>query len=420
MKKILILYENVGSGHKRVTTILETIFSEVEGYEVVSYTVSELFNDRTTHLVEKLWSYWLRRNWMRLTDNFINFFLRGWVAPVVEALQSSGYLDKVAEVSPDMIICTYDSLGKLLGTYAKQHSIPFYMVITEVAVFTDLVNPEAVHICYFPETINAIRNFSFATTYFSVQLDHNTSTLGKIKYVFNMYKETILFFRQNSIYRNVDRVYPEHNQANCVAVGPIVDPIYYEPQDKLAMRQKYEINRDHPCLLVVSGSIGGEYLYEMVRLFQETYDQELTILAVCGKDSVSYQKITTIKGKKANIQVIPFGFVDHLNELFAATDVILARPSAGVILEALTSHIPLITSARTLSNDAGNVEIIKKYRLGEVYQNTDEIIDLFTQIMTDHQSYIDHITNFLAPYPADFAGLKQSILNIMFPQSHSL
>ena len=226
MKTILILYANVGAGHKRVAKILESMLGEIEGYRITSHSVSELFEDSTIKMVSRFWAYLLQHNQLKLADEFINFFLRLWVAPIVDALETGNYHGILAKLSPDVIICTCDAFGKVLGSYARQKSIPFYMIITEMSIFADLVNPYATHICYFPETINAIRSFSFESAYFATELSRTTTAWGKIKYVLSMYKEHILFFRQNSIYRNIDRDHPERNQAKCVAVGPIVEKIF--------------------------------------------------------------------------------------------------------------------------------------------------------------------------------------------------
>ena len=290
------------------------------------------------------------------------------------------------------------------------------MIINEMSIFADLVNPYATHICYFPETINAIRSFSFESAYFATELSRTTTAWGKIKYVLSMYKEHILFFRQNSIYRNIDRDHPERNQAKCVAVGPIVEKIFYIKKNKLAIINKLGIDLNIPCLLVISGSIGGEYLYKIVRTFQHMYHEPLTILAVCGKDQKSYQKVEAIKEHNPALKVIPLGFVDYLDELYTVTDVVVARPSAGVFLEALTKHIPLILPSKATSNDLGGIELIKRYQLGEIYHNQNEIPQLFTRIINNYQNYIGHIGRFLAPYPTDFGSLKKIIQCIISQQ----
>ncbi len=414
-KKILILYENTGSGHKRVANILETILREVEDVQVISHAASELFNDSTIQLVNRLWTMFLRRNWIRLTDGLINFFLRIWVAPIVEALETDTYLDKLEEIAPDILICTCDAFGKILGTYAQKKAIPYYLVITELSIFSDLVNPHATHICYFPETINAIRSFDWQTTYFATQIDRNSSAWDKFNYVAHMVWDHALFRRRQTIFRNIDRVHPERNLAKAIAVGPIVEPAYYGNRNQQAMRQKHNIDADTPCLLVVSGSIGGAFIADMVRTFQKQTAEPLTILAVCGQDRRSFETVRGMKEHNPQVKVMPLAFVDYLHELYVATDVVVARPSAGVLLEALVCRTPLITTEWATANDLGGIELIKAHQLGAVYRQQREVPDLFQQMMTHRQQYVDNIDNLLASYPTGFAEFADKVRQIILP-----
>ncbi|MEM7132760.1 MAG: glycosyltransferase [Chloroflexota bacterium] len=416
-QKILILYENVGSGHKRVADILETILSEVEDVQVVSYAASELFNDSTIQLVNRLWTMFLRRNWIRLTDGFINFFLRIWVAPIVEALETGNYLDKLEGIDPDILICTYDAFGKVLGTYAQEKDIPYFLVITDHSIFSDLVNPHATHLCYFPETINAVRSFDMQTTYFAQQIDRDSSTWDKLKYVIQMYRDHALFRSRHTIFRNIDRVHREQNMAKAIAVGPIVEPAYYGKQNQREMRDKHNIDIDTSCLLVVSGSIGGSFISDMVHTFQQQVTEPLTILAVCGRDQKSFETVCGMQERKSQVKVIPLGFVDYLHELYVAADAVVARPSAGVLLESLMCRTPLITTELATANDLGGIELIKGHQLGEVYRRSEEVPGLFRRMMTQRQRYIDNIDRLLASYPASFADFAGQMREIILPAS---
>lgn len=420
------MYENLGSGHKRVADILETMLAD-DKHQIISCAAGDLFNDQTIRLVQSLWTYFLQHNWITLTDTFINFFLRLSVGPVAEVLQTGPYYKILEALAPDIIICTCDVFGKLLGAYARDKSIPFYMVITDVAVFADLANPYATHICYFSETIQAIRSFDFNTIYFATHLNRETTFWNKLRYVIKMDYEYILLAHRNSIFRNIDPLPQEQNQAACIAVGPIVAAKYYSashpvgdtPKNKLAVRRKLGLEAERPMLLLISGSMGGAYLNEMLRAFHDICQEHLTILVVCGKDKQSYRQVTAIKDNRANIEVRVFGFVENLEELYAAADVVLARPSAGVFLESMVTRRPLIIPAKAAANDRGTVELVRRYRLGQVYYQRDDVPHLFSVINRDYQQYIDNIETFLAPYPATFSDLTEVMQAIILPGKES-
>lgn len=343
--KILILYENTGSGHKRVADILGAILGEVEDVQIVSHPISQLFNDRTIQVVNRLWTFCLRRNWIRLADGIVNFFIRIWIVPWVDAFETGTYHDILDGIAPDILICTCDGFGKCLSTYAQERMIPFYLVLTELSIFSDLVNSYATHLCYFPETSNAIHSFDLQTTYFAQQINHRTSTWDKLRYVLRMYGDHALLRSRHTIFRNIDQLHPKQNNAKVIAVGPIVEPVYYNKQNQRTMREKYQIDIDMPCLLVLSGSIGGAFIADIVRTFQDQRTEPLVILAGCGRDRQSFATVSAMKNRNLWVKVVPLAFVNDLHELYTAADVVVARPSAGVLLESLMCRTPLITSA---------------------------------------------------------------------------
>jgi hypothetical protein len=115
MKTVFILYENNGAGHQRAAKLLESTLSRRDGYRIVSAAGSELFQDPTVDVINRLWLYLVRKNWIWLADWMLNFQLRAWILPLLEAMQIAGYHQKLDEIAPDAIVCTADGFGKLLG-----------------------------------------------------------------------------------------------------------------------------------------------------------------------------------------------------------------------------------------------------------------------------------------------------------------
>lgn len=413
MKTILILYENNGAGHRRAAKIIESMLADRADCRVTAVAGSELFNDPGVELINRFWIYLVRKNWITLADWLLNFYLRAWILPMLEAAQLAGYHDKLDELAPDVIVCTADGFGKVLGLYAQARAIPLYLVITEFTMFADVANPMATHICYFPETINAIRSYRFEDAYFSSRLARKSSAWDKIKYVSSVHRGHIRAGGTRSIYRNIDRQYPERNHARCIAVGPLVEPVYYIRKNKLAARQMLGIDKEKPCVLLISGSIGGDYLDEIVTAFQDRWGEPLTLLAVCGRDQDCFRRLDARKLRSREIEVRPLGFVETMDELYAAADVVIARPSASVLLEAMMRRVPLLIPKRATVNDLGGAELINKHFLGEVYGDLNDLFASFQKIAGHKDAYADAISRFLAPYPAEYADLKDALVEII-------
>ena len=125
----------------------------------------------------------------------------------MEAAGLAACFARLDEVKPDAIICTTDGYAKALGLYAEECSIPLYIVITEFTMFADLANPAATHICYFPETINAIRSYRLEDAFFSERLSRSSSLSEKLRYVARVYRDRLAAGGARSIYRNIHTPY---------------------------------------------------------------------------------------------------------------------------------------------------------------------------------------------------------------------
>jgi len=414
-RKALIIYENTGSGHRRVAKALEDALASKEGVLVSSHAGGDFFDAGFVNVINGLWNYLIGRNWIRLADVAINFLLRILVVPVAEALSTRRSLQKLDEFSPDLIICTADGYSRVLGTYSREKNIPFYLVITDVSVFLDLVSPVATHICYFPETVDAVRSFSLESTYFAATLDKDSGIWARIRYVLRMYLEHAVLGYWNPIYRNVDVAAPELNRARCVPVGPIVESAHYEERDRAAMRDKHGIPADVPCVVVVSGGIGGAFVDRTVRALQRRFEGRLTVVAVCGRDAGAYRRTCARRDANPSIKVTPLEFVDYMAGLHAAADAVVTRPSAGCVLEALVRRTPVVIPGNAASNDAGCVEVVRKHGLGGVFARGSELPRVLAGVLEARGQYRDRIDAFLSPYPTSFAGLQQRLLDIVLP-----
>jgi UDP-N-acetylglucosamine:LPS N-acetylglucosamine transferase len=416
MKTILILYENTGAGHKRAAAIIEAMLASCEWCRIVTSAGSKFFDAPVIDVINHLWIHLIRRNWINLADSLINFFLRGWIAPVLDVIEVDKCHQKLDELAPDAIVCTADGFGKMLGLYARKRGIPLYIVITDITTFSDVVTPIATHICFFPETIRAIRSYDFNTAYFSSHVEFSKPAWKKMKYVLQVVCDRWKAGGARSIYRNIDRDHIERNQAKCVAIGPLVASAYYEPRNKADSRQKLGIDINQPCALIISGSIGGGFLYDMIAALQKWWKEPLTLLVVCGRDEASYlQLVKKFEKTTGNIVMKPFGFVDKMEELYASADVVIARPSASVFLEAMTQRVPILSPEKAAANDIGSVVLVKKYCLGEVYLEEPGMADALRKIIKMHDHYVDCINRFLSVYPSNFDSLKKQLIEIILP-----
>lgn len=171
--------------------------------------------------------------------------------------------------------------------------------------------------------------------------------------------------------------------------------------------------------MIVSGSIGGRFLFKITDVICKKYDKPLNLLVMCGKDKKIYEKIKKYKNYNKNINIMYFGYTDRFDEFIAASDCVIARASAGIFIESILNKTPEITFRRVTSNDRGAITMIEKYGLGEVCDDDSEIIDKLNKILQNKEMYKNNIDRLLLRYSNTYEEKKNLIRSIIIEGNSS-
>jgi UDP-N-acetylglucosamine:LPS N-acetylglucosamine transferase len=417
-KKVLIVYEKMGMGHFRMASILEDMLKG-EDVEIIKCAGSEMINDNSLNIVIKLWNYCIKKNLIRTVDLLLNFMVRIFVLPFMEVTSIEPYYKKLEEINPDIIICTADGFNRAIGTYAKEKGIPFYIFITEVSIFIDLVNPYATHLCYFNETGDAIRSYDFNDTYYSYELNPSTTLINKVKYILKYYKDFVVFGYKNSIFRNPDRNLEQLNNAKFEVVGPLAEKKHFRIKDKqeiIKIKEKFGLNNGKDIVILASGSIGGKFLTEILKVILKSSNNAMNLVVICGRDEDTYNELINLSFDNKNINLIPFKFIENFDELLSAADCLIGRPSAGIFIESLLNRTPEITFRTVTSNDMGTLTMIEKYDLGRVVENKKEVVEALENILSNKESYNANIEKLLNRYCKTYKDKSELLKDIILNQ----
>ena len=176
---------------------------------------------------------------------------------------------------------------------------------------------------------------------------------------------------------------------------------------------------DRKCILIISGSLGGNFCSRYLRMLQNSNIGSLTLIVACGRDRKLYKTVNHLARHTKNSDIRGLAFVDNLHEWMSACDVILARPSAGILLEALLAKTPLLFPRRATANDRGALALIEKYQLGEFFSNRQELELNLTHLLTETSFYRAKINTFLTAYPSTFEAQSSAILKLLSHHSRN-
>ena len=104
--KVLIVYEQTGSGHKMMADILVKILAKEPKVTIIKQTVSELVNDPIGDRLTKLWiGGWntlVRHNLIRVADALVNYLMRFTLLPIGEVMATKTTHEALDRIEPDI------------------------------------------------------------------------------------------------------------------------------------------------------------------------------------------------------------------------------------------------------------------------------------------------------------------------------
>lgn len=134
--------------------------------------------------------------------------------------------------------------------------------------------------------------------------------------------------------------------------------------DKTLARQELELSPDLFTILVMKGGggFGG-----MKKIVKELFNckNPLQIVCVNGKDKKGKEKIKNFLKNKTTIhKVVNLGYVDYVNKLMSASDVLVGKCGGISTCEALNKELPMIIDKKIVQHELGNVIFITSNNAG--------------------------------------------------------
>jgi processive 1,2-diacylglycerol beta-glucosyltransferase len=297
---VLILTGNLGDGHRQAAfAMAETAKRLYPGAKIRVVDVMEGGHPRLHQLGQFLYMLWITKlPWLygflfRQTknDTLLSRFLRRL------PLSSPGRLKRLlADADPSVIVSTFPAASAAV-TRLKRRQFTAAPVIT---VITD-------------------------HTYHSYWL----------------HPETDLYIVGSEHVRQALRRWPVSDRKIAVTGIP-VRSAFARQQEQRSLRMKLGLQPDLPTVMIMGGGgglIGGDWakLLRAPGLLQ----RPMQIVIVCGRNDKLKERLTRdMQGYPHPVMVT--GYVDYVNELMAASDLLISKPGGLTSSEALASELPML------------------------------------------------------------------------------
>ncbi len=271
---------------------------------------------------------------------------------IAETLDKSTAL--YTKVVPDIYRMVYDYLEG--GTEADQANL-FQFVNKLCAYKMSRLTEE-----YDPDVI-------LCTHVFAAQLADELKRRGKTRahiagivtdYTIHPYWETLprldwlIVAAEPLIYRAVKRGIPARR---IKALGIPVHPKFHEKMEKKEARRLLGLNPEGPTALMMGGGLGhGLSLEETDRLLDLRPDFQLAV--VCGRNQKQLRRFEEYRRESGRKNLRVFGFVDNVQQMMDAADLLISKPGGLTVTEALTKELPMAVVNPIAGHEERNLEFL--------------------------------------------------------------
>lgn len=300
LPKILLVSASIGSGH---TQAAEAIKASLENHEIAVTEVIDFMAGKKSYL-----NPLLKETYLKMIDIFPDIYdlmyrlsqtpLSGSkVQNLLSMTLKRTMLQLVHEHRPDAIICTHPFPCGAAAYLKRTHqiSIPLIGVITDFAIHR-----------------------------------------------FWCYNETDLYFVASSELKlELARqgIIPERIHATGIPVSSKFNhlPLSAEQAD---VRQTLGFENNHPVALIMGGGLGLGDL-EQVVLAIDALCLPFNLVVVAGRNATLRRNLSA-KAQSLVHPVKVLGYTNHVPELMAAANLLITKPGALTISEALSIHLPMV------------------------------------------------------------------------------
>lgn len=361
-KKVLILSASVGAGHLRAAEALEKAFNqsgsaeEVKNIDVLNYTnplfrrlYGKAYLDMVNTMPEVLgWMYdSLDKPWENERRRL-----------ALDRLNTQPLISLLKKEKPDLAVCTHFLPSEIISWLKAKGKISFPQAI----VVTDF-DAHAMWLCHHYE-------------HYFVALEETKIHLAKLGI-----------------------------PADKLTVSGIpIDPLFAEPKDKQAMRDKYGLDKDKLTIMVSAGGFGVGNIEHLLSALSEL-QTSAQVIAVCGRNNDLKTKLEKLAAEKLNndrVRFLPIGFTREMDEYMSASDLIVGKPGGLTTSEAMAKNL---------------VFVVVNPIPGQEERNSDHLLEKGCAIKCNNLPVLAYKIDELVKDKARFETMKANVSNFARPNA---
>ena len=167
-----------------------------------------------------------------------------------------------------------------------------------------------------------------------------------------------------------------------ITLGIPVQTKFSKHIDKIEARKELGIDEKKKTIMLMSGGVGFGNIAKLV-LNLNKCKTDFQIVCVCGRNAKLKKNLEELKAKgKIKKDIYIFGFVNNVDVIMSAADVLIGKIGGVGIAEAFNKHLPIIANKKLPFQEYDNMVYLKARNACEYISKNSkayEVVDNFFQ-----------------------------------------
>ncbi len=136
------------------------------------------------------------------------------------------------------------------------------------------------------------------------------------------------------------------------SLGIPIDPKFNKPQNKESIKRKLKLSTQLPTILIMGGGQGLGPIKTIIKSLEKSL-KPIQEIIVTGTNKKLYKSLKR-KIKKYKNKILLFRYADNIEELMAASDIIISKPGGVTTAEVLVMNLPMVIVKPIPGQEANN------------------------------------------------------------------
>ena len=175
------------------------------------------------------------------------------------------------------------------------------------------------------------------------------------------------------------------SQNRIIKSGWFVRKEFQGSYNKLRVRRSLSLSPNEFTIAVIGGGEGTISILKILPAFADI-KHKVQVVFICGRNKSLYRSLKLFQAmhdlKNGNdVKFVIKGYTENTHKYLQASDLVIGKAGPNLLFETVATQTPFFAISHIAGQEDGNLDIIKKYKLGFVEENPVKAIKLTRKII---------------------------------------